>query len=293
MDEFFAIFELFQSRLVLESLAACLFLGLTCGLTGSFLILQRQALAGDMIGHSVLPGICLAFIASEFNAHPLVLLLGAFLGALSSTIVHNWLTRSSKIKPEMALAINLTGFYAIGLSLLTWIQNLENVKQTHLESYLLGQAASLSTGDLWLIITISILSIATVSLLFKELRISIFDSDFAESQGIKSKRFSLLLSTLVAVSVVVSIKAVGLILVSALLIIPSATASLWTRDLKSRLILSAVLGAFSSMAGGLVSLFQVTFSTGPSIILLSTSIFVLSLILKKLQTPLAEAEGVS
>lgn len=293
METLTSLLNLFQSRLVLESLTACIFLGMTCGLTGSFLILQRQALAGDMIGHSVLPGICLAFIASQFNAHPLVLLLGAFLGALCSTIVHGWLTRSSKIKPEMALAINLTGFYAIGLSLLTWIQNLEQVKQTHLESYLLGQAASLSTGDLWLIIFISCLTALMIVLLFKELRISIFDADFAHSQGIKPQKFSLLLSTMVAVSVVVSIKAVGLILVSALLIIPSATASLWTKDLKPRLVLSAGLGALSALVGGLISLFQENFSTGPSIILVSTLVFVFSLFIKKLKEPAMESKSVA
>ncbi|NCN28375.1 metal ABC transporter permease [bacterium] len=269
--------------LLFESLLACLLLGFTCGLSGSFLILRRQALAGDMIGHSVLPGICTAFIASQFSLNPLVLLAGAFFGAIAATLLQEYLTRSSKIKPEMALAINLTGFYAIGLGLLTWIQKQPGVQQAHLESYLLGQAATLSRTDLFSILSSAVLCLFLIVIFFKELRVSVFDPLFAKSSGVSAAKFQFLLSSLVAVSVVVSIKAVGLILVSALLIIPASTASLLSKDLSTRLILASILGALSASAGAYISFIKSNIPTGPAIILVSTFCFITAATFYKLK----------
>lgn len=264
-----------------ESLIACSLLGFACGLSGSFLILRRQALAGDMIGHSVLPGICTAFIVSQFNSNPLFLLAGAFFGAIAATLLQEYLTRSSKIKPEMALAINLTGFYAVGIGLLTWIQKQPGVRQAHLESYLLGQAATLSRADLVSIFASAIVCLLLILAFFKELRVSVFDPLFARSAGISAPKFQFLLSALVAVSVVVSIKAVGLILVSALLIIPAATASLLSKDLSTRLLFAAFIGALCAAGGAYLSFLSVKIPTGPAIILISTFFFIIAAIFYK------------
>lgn len=270
-----------MNSLLFESLFACAMLGLACGLSGSFLILRRQALAGDMIGHSVLPGICAAFVLSQFNTNPFILLLGAFSGAVAATIVQEFLTKSKKIKSEMALAINLTGFYAVGLSLLTWIQKQEGIKQAHLESYLLGQAATLSHADLVSIVTCTLISIAIVFFLYKELRLSVFDPLFARTQGVPAKMYLFLLSALVAVSVVVSIKAVGLILVSALLVIPASVASLLSKDLSTRLVLASCIGSLCAGGGAYLSFLHTNIPTGPSIILLSTFAFIITAFIHK------------
>ncbi len=265
-----------MSEILWVSLSACVLLGFACGLSGSFLILRRQALAGDMIGHSVLPGICGAFIVSQYSTNAFVLLFGAFIGAILATTLQEFLTRSSKIKSDMALAINLTGFYAIGLSLLTWIQKQPEIPKAHLESYLLGQAATLSNLDLISIFLCTALSLAIVVFFFKELRLCIFDPLFAGSLGINAKRFHILLSSLVAISVVVSIKAVGLILVSALLIIPAACASLISKDLSVRLVFAAFVGALCAGSGAYLSFLYLNIPTGPAIILVSTTAFLIS-----------------
>jgi len=183
----------------------------------------------------------------------------------------------------MALAINLTGFYAIGLGLLTWIQKQPGVQQAHLESYLLGQAATLSRTDLFSILSSAVLCLFLIVIFFKELRVSVFDPLFAKSSGVSAAKFQFLLSSLVAVSVVVSIKAVGLILVSALLIIPASTASLLSKDLSTRLILASILGALSASAGAYISFIKSNIPTGPAIILVSTFCFITAATFYKLK----------
>jgi len=226
-----------------------------------------------MIGHSVLPGLCVGFALAGFEKSPLLLLGGALVSALLAAFLQEYISRRSRIKEDTSMALLLTGFYAIGVVLLTELQNNSGSSTSGLETFLLGSAASISRSDLYASCFLLLVQIIVYSLFLKELRVNTFDPLFARAQGFNPNRYAQLISALTSISVILALPAVGLILASALLVLPAACASMITRNLGPRLTFSALIGLVLGFGGAWISTLHSQIPTGPSIILLHTAFF--------------------
>lgn len=234
---------------------------------GCFSFLKKKALVGDAVAHSVLPGICLAFIIAG-NKDPLIIILGAFTTGWLSLVLIDLIAEKTKIKEDSAIAIILSVFFGIGILLLTAIQHSGNAAQSGLESFLFGKAAALVGRDLIMFSIVAGIVLLTVVLFFKELKIIAFDEAFAKSIGLPVRFLNLLLTSLTVMAVVTGIQAVGVVLMAAILITPAAAARFWTDDLFKMTLIAAFIGALAGYAGAFVSYTASNMPTGPWIVMI-------------------------
>ena len=252
-------------------------LGTGAGVLGCFTYLRKRALLGDALAHATLPGVCFAFMVTG-TKHPLVLLAGAFVtGALGMASV-NGIVRHTRIREDAALALTLSVFFGAGIVLLTRIQKSGVAAQAGLDRFLFGQAASLVQADVWLLGGVTVLLLAVVMLAFKEFQILAFDTPFAATLGWPVGVLELMLSALIVVSVTVGLQLVGVVLMAALLVTPAAAARYWTDRLPRMLMIAAAIGAFSGLAGAIVSLIAPRMPTGPWTVMAATLAFFISLL---------------
>lgn len=247
-------------------------------IVGVFTFLKKKALVGDAVAHSVLPGICLAFIFSG-SKNPFFLIIGAFATGWISLVIIDIITAKSKIKEDSAIALILSVFFGIGILLLTIIQKSGNAAQSGLDHFLFGNAASLIGNDLIVFSIVAIILLAIVWVFFKELTLLAFDKDYAKSMGVPIRFIELILTTLTVMAVVIGIQAVGVVLMAAILITPAAAARFWTDKIKVLLLLSALFGAFSGLSGAFISYVAPSMPTGPWIVVVISSIAFLSFFL--------------
>lgn len=233
---------------------------------GCFTFLQKRALIGDTISHAVLPGICLAFILSG-TKNPYYLLIGAAISGWISVIFADWITRNTKIKADTSIAIVLSFFFAIGMMLLSVIQHSGNVEQAGLHHFLFGKAAAIVLEDVQMFIWVGVIALVIILIFYRSFKLYIFDVDFARSVGLPIKFLDFLLTTLAVLAIALGIRAVGLVLMSALLITPAAIARFWTGSLKKMLLIAAVVGSVSGFVGAFISFLASNMPTGPWIII--------------------------
>lgn len=250
-------------------------LGICCGLLGSFMVVRQKALFGDTLSHAVLPGVVIGFLWN-MEKDPLTLFIGAIISGFIGLYVITVLKKTTILKEDSLMGLTLTGFYALGICLLTMVQNMNSGNQSGLDKYLFGQASSLSWGDIKLIAVVTVLSIGVIWLFYKELLVSSFDVEFAESTGLSKYFLNDILMLLVASTIVISIKAVGIVLVSAMLIIPAATATLLTKRLDRVIFIAMGIGLVSAVLGAFLSFIAHNLPTGPFMVISGATIFVLA-----------------
>ena len=253
------------------------FLGINSGVIGSYAVLRGQSLLGDAISHAALPGICLAFLLTG-SSEASVLLIGAFLAGGLGTAFISIVTETTRVKYDSALGLVLSVFFGWGLVLLTLIQKRPNADQAGLDNFLFGQASTLLRSDVLVISAISIISLSVVVVFWKEFKLFCFDSKFAAIQGFSVEFLDLLLTILLVVAIVIGLQAVGVILMSSLLIAPGAAARQWTNKLSVMFILSGFIGSFAGVGGTLISASVEKLPTGPVIVILLSVIVVSSFI---------------
>jgi manganese/zinc/iron transport system permease protein len=236
-------------------------------LVGCFTLLRKRALIGDVIAHSVLPGVCLAFIFWQ-EKNPFILMCGALVTGWLSIYILDKITQHSRIKEDTALALILSVFFGFGILLLTFIQHSGNPNQSGLDNFLFGKATSLTQLDIYTFGSLAVVIVITILLFFKEFTFLAFDENFATSLGLPVKFLRLLLTSLTVFAVVLGIQAVGVVLMAAMLITPAAAARFWTDRIKVMLILAAVLGAISGLIGAYISYIKTNMPTGPWIVLI-------------------------
>ena len=253
-------------------------LGATSGALGSFAYLRRQSLLGDAVSHAALPGIVLAFMLTGSKV-PLVLMLGAGLAGWVGTLAVQLVVRRSRVPYDSALGIVLAVFFGVGLVLLTYIQKQPNAAQAGLESFLFGQAASLLKRDVVTMAVLGTAALVILLLLWKEFKLLSFDPDFAASLGLPVRRLDGTLTLLLVVAIIIGLQTVGVVLMSAMIVAPGAAARQWSRRLAPMVAIAAAIGIFSGVTGSLFSSFVPRLPTGPTIVLVLSTVFVVSLIL--------------
>ena len=229
------MFELtFTTRNVL---AGATILGIVGGVLGSFALLRRQSLMGDALAHAALPGVCIAFLLTGSKAAP-GLFAGALVAGLIGAVVILNVVRWSRVKEDSAMGIVLSVFFGIGIVLLTYIQKMPYGNQSGLDKFLFGQAATLMPEDVRLMGWLAAATLLVVLLLYKELKLVSFDTEFATSLGLPARRLELVLTVLLVVVVVVGLQTVGVVLMVATLITPAAAARQWTEKLGVMILVS-------------------------------------------------------
>jgi manganese/zinc/iron transport system permease protein len=252
-------------------------IGASSAVIGAFAYLRKRALVGDAVSHAILPGICLAFLFSGVK-NPLFLLIGATITGGLALFAIDYITTHSKIKSDTAIALILSVFYGFGVLLLTSIQNSGNAEQSGLDKFLFGKAAALVFEDVLVFGGFSLVLLLLVGWFFESFKLISFDMDFAQSAGYPVKFLSFLLALLTVVAVAIGMQAVGVVLMSALLITPAAAARYWSNDLRVMLIISAVLGAFSGIMGAFISYTMPQMPTGPWIVAVLSGLAILSVL---------------
>lgn len=271
--EFFAL----EHPAIRAAALGTLLIGFCCGALGSFLVVRKLALLGDTLSHAVLPGVALGFLWNA-SKDPWAIFVGATGAGVMGVALVGWIQHTTRLKEDSAMGMVLAGFYGLGVSLTTMIQNMVMGNKSGLDKFFFGQAAALSSGDLWLLGIISSISIALILLFYKEFLVISFDIGFAKAVGMPVQALHYLLMALLTFAVVVSLQAVGVVLVSALLITPAAAAYLLTDRMHWVLVLAAGFGMISGILGAFISYLSNNLPTGPLIVLGSTTIFTLALI---------------
>jgi manganese/zinc/iron transport system permease protein len=259
-------------------LAGVSLLGAGAGMIGSFAVLRKRALTGDALSHAALPGLCIAFLILRERNLP-AMLLGALASGVAGVIIISSLVRWTKIREDAAIGIVLSVLFGLGLVLSKAIQNMKGVgAKAGLDSYIFGKTAGMTLDDVTLIFVAAAFCLVAVVLLYKEFLSISFDADFARSLGWPVYRLDLLLMSLVAVAVVIGLPAVGVVLISALLIVPGAAARFWTERLGTLLILAGIFGFGIGLVGTALSASFYLLPAGPVIVLTGTAFFLFSLL---------------
>jgi manganese/zinc/iron transport system permease protein len=252
-------------------------LGAVAGMLGSFAFLRRQSLLGDAIAHAALPGIGLAFLLTGSRSTA-VLVLGAAVAGWIGTLFVMGITRYSRIREDTALGIILSVFFGIGLVVLTFVQKRPDAAQAGLDTFLFGQAATLLTRDVVLILSVGGAALFLLLLFWKEFALLAFDPEFGATLGLPIVRVDILLTTLIVAAIVIGLQTVGVVLMSALIVAPAAAARQWTDSLSIMVLLAGLFGAVSGVGGTAVSSLGGGISTGPTIVLIATAIVAVSLL---------------
>lgn len=257
-------------------LLGTLVLGASAAIVGTFSFLRKRSLVGDAIAHSILPGVCLAFIFTG-TKNPVYLIIGAFVTGLISIVLIDRITSRSKISVDTAVGLVLSVFFGIGILLLTAIQNSGNSQQAGLDKFLFGQAASLTRFDILVFAGVGFLLIVVVALFFKEFKILCFNPDYAKVIGLPVKFLEFLMASITVLAVAVGIQAVGLVLMAALLITPAAGARFWTDNLLKMIVISTFFGALSGVMGSMISYVAPSMPTGPWVVMCLSILAVFSI----------------
>ncbi|NGX59068.1 MAG: Manganese transport system membrane protein MntB [Chlamydiae bacterium] len=258
------------------------------GVIGCFLFLQKRSLVGEALSHASYPGVVLGVIVASLfapGASAFAILLGAFLAGLLGLYAIDRMEKRLGISSDAALCLVLSLFFGVGVCIVSALQVTHALWFRQIQIFLFGQAATmvdahiLMYGGLTLVITLSVI------LLFRFFEILHFDPEFAKTVGMPTKLIRAILNLLLMVAIVVGMRSVGVILMSAMLIAPAAAARQWTRNLASFLILAGIFGMLSGFFGNALSVWIPTWSgqphlslpTGPMIVLSSTAICLFSL----------------
>ena len=269
---------LFQYSFIVIALGT-MSLAISTGIVGTISILKRQSLIGDAVGHASFPGIVLAFIIAG-RKDSLTLMSGAIIAGVFAFFIIQSVVNSSKLEADTTMAIILSAMFGFGMVLKSYIQGNPafSGSQAGLANYIFGQAAYMLKEDVIIIFCVSIISILLFLIFFKEIKIHVFDEAYAETLGIKKNIISVLIIIITMLLIAAGLKAVGVVLISSMLITPGVIGMQWSKRYESVLIIAVISGALSALIETSVSTLVKGMSTGPSIILCMTTVAFLSVL---------------
>jgi manganese/iron transport system permease protein len=249
-----------------RALLVAVLTGAVCSVLSCYLVLKGWSLMGDAVSHAVLPGIVLAFVLG------LPLAVGAFAAGLFCAVATGYLKDNSRVKEDTVMGIVFSGMFGLGLVLFTKVET-----DQHLLHVLFGNMLGVTARDLIETAIVAGLTLAVVLAKRRDLLLYCFDPRHARAVGLRVEWLHYGLLVLLALTIVASLKAVGVILVVAMLVAPGATAYLVTRRFDRMLMVAAAVAIISSVLGTIVS-FHINGSTGPCIVLIQAAFFAVALL---------------
>ena len=254
--------ELLDHEFMRRALVAATFTGLAAPAIGTYLVQRRLALLGDGLGHVALTGVALGILTD------IAPLLTAVLVAVAGAVVIELLRTYGRTSGDLALAMLFYGGIAGGV-LLT---NLADESAASLNSYLFGSITTVSSGDLWLVGALGVLVITLAVGLSPQLFAVCQDEEHARVSGVPVQAYSILIAVLAAVTITVAMRTVGLLLVSALMVVPVAAAQQLTRSFRATHLTAMVVGLVAAL-GGVVTSYEINTQPGPTIVVLALAAF--------------------
>jgi ABC-type Mn2+/Zn2+ transport system permease subunit len=251
-----------------RGLVASVIVGVVCAVMGTFVVLKGLAFIGDAVSHATFPGLVIAYIVGA------PLYVGGAIAAVATALASGLVSRRGGRRVDTSVGVLFAGTFAFGVLLFSTIKNYV----ADLLGYLLGNVLGISNGDLIQLAILGTIVLAIVLLIRTELLFATFDPLGAAASGLPVAFLEYLLLALLGVTIVVSIQAVGIIMVVAMLVTPSATAQLLVVRF-GRMMLIAVLIASTSAVTGLYQSFYLNLASGASIVLIETIFFGLALLL--------------
>lgn len=268
-------FFTFRDPSLRYALVGAILLGICCGVLGGFLVVRKMALMGDALSHAVLPGVAIGFLWN-MTKDPYAIFVGATIAGLLGAGTVNLITQTTRLKEDTALGLVLAGYFAVGVVLLTMMQQLPLGSQSGIDKFLFGQAAAISAQDVRLMAGVTALSLLVIGLFYKEFLVTSFDPGFARASGFPVQVMHYSLMLLLAFSVVIALQAVGVVLVSAMLITPAAAAYMLTDRMSRLLLLAALFGIFAGAIGAFFSFLRPNLPTGPFMVLGASFVFAMA-----------------
>lgn len=271
----------------------CMLMCFAAGLVGVLVFLRKESLVGESLSHASYPGVILgAIIAGSLSIDEssellisVLVISGAFTTALIALWIIHYLEIAFKIRSDSALCFVLAVFFGAGLTMASRVQFSQPRFYRQVQAYLYGQAATMTDTHIWIYGSLSLLIVIVVILFQKELEVIIFDRAYAKSLGMQVNRLDALFFALIVLAIVVGIRSVGVVLMSAMVIAPAVSARQFTNRLPRMFQLSAFFGLVSGFLGnyfsielGKFSQERLTLPTGPMIVLVSVLICLLALL---------------
>ncbi len=256
------LLEPFQHQFMREALLIAALVGAVCSVLSCYLVLKGWSLMGDAVSHAVLPGIVLAYIAG------IPLAIGAFLSGLLCAGATGWIKSHSRLKEDTVMGIAFTGLFALGLVLFTKVES-----DQHLNHILFGNPLGIEREDFWQAVIAGGIALSVVLAKRKDLLLFCFDASQARAVGLNTTALHYLLLSLLALTIVASLQAVGIILTVAMLITPGCIAYLLTDRFGRMLWIAATSSIGSAMVGTYASYF-LNASPGACVVLAQAAVFV-------------------
>jgi len=248
-----------------RGLMASLMVGVLCAVVGCYVVLRSMAFLGDAMAHAILPGVAIAYLLKGN------LFFGALVAAVIVALSIGFFTRQGTIKEDTAIGVLFAAALASGVALISTVKTYA-MDLTHI---LFGNVLGVSSTDLFLTAGVGLGVLITIFLLYKEFLIVSFDPLFAATLRLPVETLRTLMLVLLALTIVVSLQTVGVGLVTAMLVTPGATAYLLSKRLSTMMVISAAVGAISSISGLYLS-FYINVASGAAVVLIATGIFVLA-----------------
>jgi ABC-type Mn2+/Zn2+ transport system permease subunit len=250
-----------------RGLVAAVLVGIVCAVMGTFVVLKGLAFIGDAVSHAAFPGLVVAYLIGA------PLYIGGAVAAVATALAIGLVTRRSRLRFDTSVGVLFAGTFAFGVMLFSTIKGYV----TDLLGYLLGNVLGIGVGDLIQVAILGAIVLAIVLAIRKELLFATFDPLGAAASGLPVARLEYLLLALLGVTIVVSIQAVGIIMVVAMLVTPAATAQLLVIRFGRMMAVGVALAAVSAVLGLYLS-FYLNLASGASIVIVETVLFVIALV---------------
>ena len=255
-----------------RALVASALVGVACAVIGSFVVLKGMSFIGDAVSHAAFPGIVVAYMLG------LPIILGGAVASIVTALGIGALTRRSGLRSDSIIGVLFAGMFALGVALFSSIPNYVG----DLFHFLFGDVLGISVSDLLALSLLVLILLVVVRILWKELLFATFDPLGAGAAGLPVRRLDDLLLILIAVTIVISLQAVGIVLVVAMITTPAATAQMLVQRFGKMISTAALIGVVSAVAGLYLS-YAFDLASGAAIVLVETALFLLVLLLTSLR----------
>jgi len=255
-----------------RGMLAVILVGAISGVLGCYVVVRGMAFFGDALAHSIMPGVAVAYLVGGN------LFMGGLVAGVIAALGIGWLTRGRQIKEDTAIGVVFAGMLALGVAIISTARSYS----ADLSHILFGNVLGVGNGDLLTMAVLDAAVIGVVLLFYKEFLVLSFDPGLAQTLRLPGERLRLLLLALIAVTIVASLQTVGAALMVAMLVTPAATAQLIVKRLHHMMIVAAVVGAVSGVAG-LYTSYYLNVASGAAIVLTTTAVFVVVLGITRLR----------
>lgn len=265
------VFEILQYGFMQRALVSGVAVAITCSVVGLFLVLRRQSLFADALSHMAFGGIAIGLFA---NLYPI---WTAFIVSIFAALGITKLRESTKIPPDSAVAVLLSAGLAVGVILI----GLAGGFTLDLYSFLFGSILLVSMQDQEIILVASALILTILYFIYRELVYIAFDEEQAQVSGINVSRLNYIFIVLASIVVITSIRLVGVLLISSLIVIPNITAMMFGKGFKKTAMISVSIGILSVLTGIVIS-YIMNLAPGGTIVLVSVTVFLAAIITRDL-----------